>query len=168
MSRLGLTWAELIEWENQMSGQNRFRVEIEQILSDHPRTRFAKVVLGIRRDLSDVEMAQEAAVAGQSIRADGIASVRRIVNLTLNDELVTAPSEAEEQANMYRELLNYPRSRELDQHIATRLAQLRALGPNVRLTPLGDVRLGANDASRPGRPEQKCPQCSLTHAGECF
>jgi hypothetical protein len=49
-----------------------------------------------------------------------IAAVRRIVLLSLNDELVTAPSEAEEQANVYRELLNYSRSPELDQHITTR------------------------------------------------
>ena len=46
--------------------------------------------------------------------------VRRIVLLSLNDELVTAPSETEEQANVYRELLNYSRSPELDQHITTR------------------------------------------------
>lgn len=43
-----------------MSDQNPFRDEIERILSDHARTRFAKVVLGIKRGLSDVEMAQEA------------------------------------------------------------------------------------------------------------
>ncbi len=151
-----------------MASENRFRVEMEQILCNHPRTRFAKVLLGMRRDLDDVQMAQEAAASGQSIRADSVAAVRRIVDLTLNDELVTAPSEAEEQANMFRELLNYERSPELDQHISTRLAQLRALGPNVRLTPLGEVRLGANDCPRPTRNERKCPDCGLTHSGECF
>lgn len=66
--------------------------------------------------------------------------MKRIVRLTLDDELVTAPSEAEEQANLYRELLNYPRSPGLQQHVTTRLTQLRALGTNVRFTPLGDVR----------------------------
>ena len=150
-----------------MTDSNPFRAEIEQILADHPRTRFAKVLLGIKRGLTDVEMAQEAHAAGESIRADSIAAVRRIVGLTLSDELVTAPSEAEEQANLYRELLNYPRSPELRQHVTTRLTQLRALGPNVRLTPLGDVRLGANDASRPEKPEQPCPNCFLVHNGEC-
>jgi hypothetical protein len=122
----------------------------------------------MKRGLTDVEMAQEAHTAGESIRADSIAAVRRIVSLTLSDELVTAPSEGEEQANLYRELLNYPRSPELRQHVTTRLMQLRAVGPNVRLTPLGDVRLGANDASRPEKPEQPCPNCSLVHNGECF
>jgi hypothetical protein len=151
-----------------MSDQNSFRDEIEQILSDHPRTRFAKVLLGMKRGLSDVEMTQEADAAGESIRADGIAAVRRIVNLTLSDQMVTAPSEAEEQANMYRELLNYERSPGLQQHVTTRLTELRALGPNVRMTPLGDVRLGANDAARPEKQEQACPDCRLVHPGECF
>ena len=95
-------------------------------------------------------------------------AVRRIVRLTLNDELVTAPSEAEEQANLYRELLNYPHSPELRQHVTTRLTQLRALGPNVRLTPLGDVRLGANDAPRSEKPEIRCDKCFMIHNGECL
>ena len=101
------------------------------------------------RERCDHEMAQEAKAAGESIRADSIAAVRRIVRLTLSDELVTAPSDAEEQANMYRGLLNYRCSPELLQHVTTRLTQLGALGPNVRFAPLGEGRLGANDASRP-------------------
>jgi hypothetical protein len=117
--------------------------------------------------LTDVEMAQEADTAGQPTCADSIAAVRRIVRLTLDDELVTAPSEAEEQANLYRELLKYPRSPELRQHISTRLTQLRALGPNVRMTPLGDVRLGANDAPRSEKRETPCRDCFLIHSGEC-
>ena len=48
---------------------------------------------------------------------------------------------------------------ELQQHVTTRLTQLRALGPNVRLTPLGDVRLGANDAPRSEKPEIRCDKC---------
>jgi hypothetical protein len=160
--------AEAFAKGSQVSQQNPFRTEIEQIVSDHPRTRFAKVLLGMKRGLSDVQMAQEADAAGESIRADSIAAVRRIVSLTLSDKLVTAPSEAEEQANMYRELLHYPRSPELRQHVTTRLTELRALGPNVRMTPLGDVRLGANDASRPEKQEQACPDCRLVHPGECF
>jgi hypothetical protein len=150
-----------------VTDSNPFRAEIELILAEHPRTRFAKVLLGMKRGLTDAEMAQEAQAAGESIRADSIAAVRRIVSLTLGDKLVTAPSEAEEQSNLYRELLNYPRSPELHQHVNSRLTRLRGLGPNVRMTPLGDVRLGANDASRPEKPEQPCPNCNLVHNGEC-
>lgn len=151
-----------------MEEDNPLRAEIEQILADHPRTRFAKVMLGAKRGLTDEEMAQEAQVAGESIRADSIAAVRRIVRLTLSDQLVTAPSEAEEQANFYRELLNYPRSPALAQHITMRLTQLRAVGPNVRFTPLGDVRLGANDEARREKLEPPCPECNQIHRGECL
>jgi hypothetical protein len=151
-----------------VTDSNPFRSEIEQIFTDHPRTRFAKVLLGVNRGLTDADMAQEAHADGESIRADSIAAVRRIVLLSLNDELVTAPSEAEEQANVYRELLNYSRSPELNQHIITRLTLLQAIGPNVKLTPLGDVRLGANNAARPEKLEPPCPECNEIHTGECL
>lgn len=144
------------------------RAEIQQILIEHPRTRFAKVLLGLNRGLTDDEMAQEAMADGESIRTDGIAAARKIVRLSLEDELVTAPSQAEEQANLYRELLNYPRSPELHQHIITRLTQLQAIGPNVRMTRLGDVRLGANDSSRPEKQAERCRECFLIHVGECL
>lgn len=47
---------------------------------------------------------------GEAIQSGSIKAVRRIVRLSLNDELVTAPSEAEKQANFYREVLNFSRS----------------------------------------------------------
>jgi hypothetical protein len=145
-----------------------FRGEIEQILCDHPRTRYAKVLLGMRRVLTDDEMAQEARAAGESIRADSIASVRRTVGITLDGELMPARSDAEGQAGLYRELLNYPRSPELQQHIAARLAQLRAIDPSIKLTPLGNVNLGANDATRREKFEPPCPHCFEIHRGECL
>jgi hypothetical protein len=37
----------------------------------------------------------------------------------------------------------------------------------VRLTPLGDVRLGANNAARPEKLEPPCPECNEIHRGEC-
>jgi len=97
--------------------------EIQQILIDHPRTRYAKVLLGMLRGLTDAEMAKEAAEAGEPISADSIAMVRRLVRLSLDDKLVPAPSDAEGQAGLYRELLNYRRSPELTQHIKTKLAK---------------------------------------------
>ena len=153
---------------SQEPDENPFRTEIEQILLAHPRTRFAKVLSGMKRGLTDEQMSQEASATGESIRADSIASVRKLVRLTLSGELVNAPTWAEEQANLYRELLNYPRSPELHQHITTRLTQLRTLGPNVRMTPLGDVRLGAKDQPSPEKPEQLCEKCFTYHAGECL
>jgi hypothetical protein len=151
-----------------VTDSNPIRSEIEQILSDHPRTRFAKVLLGMRRDLSDDEMAQEAVAAGEPIRADGIAAVRRIVRLSLSDELVTAPSEAEEQANFFRELLNHRCSPGLRQYIRTRLTELQTVGPNVRMTPLGEGHLGANAASQREKLGPLCIECNQYHPGECL
>lgn len=152
-----------------MSDRNQFRTEIEQILLSHPRTRFAKVLQGMKDGLDDDTMSQKAHAEGQPIRADSIAAVRRIMSLTLDDKLVTAPSEAEEQSNVYRELLNYPRSPELQQHIVTRLTHLQAVGPNVRMTPLGDSRLGANGEQRVVRQHAVCERCNIEHPrGECF
>ncbi|WP_234935293.1 hypothetical protein [Mycolicibacterium austroafricanum] len=87
--------------------RDSIRAEIQQILIDHPRTRYAKVLLGMLRGLTDAEMAKEAAEAGEPISADSIAMVRRLVRLSLDDKLVPAPSDAEGQAGLYRELLNY-------------------------------------------------------------
>jgi hypothetical protein len=128
--------------EGDVTTSRLFQSEIEDVLVDHSSTRFAKVLAGMKRGLTDVEMAQESIAASEPIRADSVASVRRIVRLTLNDELVTAPSEAEEQANLYRELLNHQCSPGLLEHITSRLTRLSAVGPNVRMTPLGAGRLG--------------------------
>ena len=150
-----------------MTGTDHFRAEIEQILLAHPRTRYARVLEGMKQNLTDVQMAAAAVAAGEPVTVDRIVEVRRIVQQTLDDQLAT-PSEAEMQAGLYRELLNYRRSPELRQHVTTRLAQLRALDPSVKTTPLGDVRLGANDLRRPEKPEITCPDCYTVHNGECL
>lgn len=151
-----------------MDDSTPFRSEIEDILINRSSTRFAKVLLGTNRELTNAEMALEAAAAGEPIRADGIAAVRRIVNLTLRDELVRAPSDAEEQANVFRELLNHSCSPGLLQHIRTRLTQLQEVGPNVRMTPLGEGHLGANATSRQEDLGPLCEECNQFHRGECW
>lgn len=150
-----------------MTDRYPFREEIEQILLAHPRTRYAKVLQGMKQNLTDAEMADAAAAAGEPVNLDRITEVRRVVGLTLDGEPAT-PSEAEMQAGLFRELLNYPRSPELRAHVTMRLAQLQAIDPNVKLTPLGDVRLGRNDAARPETAQPRCPQCFMVHAGECL
>ncbi len=150
-----------------MSPVNPFRDEMEQTLLAHPRTRYAKVLIGIKQNLSDVGIAAAAVAAGEPVKPGRVTEVRRIVQLTLDDELAT-PSEAELQAGLYRELLNYPSSPGLRQHVNTRLTQLQHLDPSVKLTPLGNVRLGANDVPRTGAPEPKCPECFMVHNGECL
>lgn len=144
-----------------------FHHEITQILSDHPRTRYAKVLIGMSRGLTDAEMVAEAIEANEPINAESIGQVRRLVRLPLDDELVPARSDAAGQAGLYRELLNYRRSSELTQHINTKLAKLRELDPTILLTPLGHVQLGANNQARRERSETVCPDCHLVHAGPC-
>ena len=63
-----------------MSFQNPFRAEIEQILLDHPRTRYAKVLSGMKQKLTDAEMVAAAAAAGEPVNQGRIAEVRRIVD----------------------------------------------------------------------------------------
>lgn len=150
-----------------MSEQNPFRAETAQILLANQRTRYAKVFSGMTRGLSDVEMSQEADADGIPCRPDSIAAVRKTVQLTLDDVLVAAPSDAEGQAGLYREFLNYSPSQNLRQHIFTRLTQLQTMDPTVKMTPLGHVNLGSNTAAKPEAPEQVCPDCFLVHAGEC-
>ncbi|BCZ21364.1 hypothetical protein MYSE111917_25405 [Mycobacterium senriense] len=81
-----------------MSGQNQLRDEIKQILLKHPRTRYAKVLIGMKQDLTDTEIAA-AASAGEPVKVDRITEVRRNVQLTLDDRLA-APSEAEMQVGL--------------------------------------------------------------------
>lgn len=151
-----------------MAISDSLREEIEQILTAHPRTRYAKVLAGMHRGLTDTEMSQEARDSGEPCSAESIAYVRRLLRLTLNDELVPAPSDAESQAAIYRELLNYQPTTELRQHVTTRLKRLQGLDPAVKLTPLGDGYLGAKTTPSLDRPEDKCPDCNLVHAGDCW
>lgn len=152
-----------------MAMSNELRSEIETIMTEHQRTRFAKVLVGMANGLSDEEMSAQAHAAREPIRADGVAAVRRIVDLCLDGRLVTARSDAENQSNFYREMLNYRRSPELDQYIMTCLAKLHAIDPNVKFTRLGDVWLGGGGGTDGSdKPEAPlCPECGLHHAGKC-
>lgn len=55
---------------------------------------------------------------------------------------------------------------ELNQRIRTRLTQLQQFDPSIKLTPLGNVHLGANDASLPEKAEIRCDTCFMIHNGE--
>jgi hypothetical protein len=151
-----------------MSDRNLFRAEIEQILLAHSHTRAAKVLRWEKRNLDNAQMSHEASAEGEPCNAESIAHVRRMLRLTLADELVPAPSDAQEQAGIYRELLNHPRSPNLHQHIRTRLTQLKQMDPNVKLTPLEHGHLGANNVSRPEKQVPPCRECNLVHPGECW
>lgn len=153
-----------------MSDENPFRAEIEHILLTYSHTRYAKVLSSLKQkpDVTNAQMSQEASIAGEPCNAESIAYVRRILCLTLADQLVPAPSDAQEQAGLYRELLNHPRSPNLHQHVMTRLAQLQRKDRNVKLTSLGQGHLGANKVPRTEKWAPRCPECNISHPGECY
>ncbi|MEZ0385223.1 hypothetical protein [Mycobacterium sp. pW045] len=143
--------------------------EIEAILlANVGRTRFSLVLEGMRRGLSNEEMSAEADRDGIPCSAESIGMVRRTLTLTLADQLHPAPSDAENQSYLYREVLNYDHSPELHQLVMTRLHELQAIDPNVKLTPLGNVHLGAGNCRSAGKLPELCTKCWTHHAGECL
>lgn len=142
--------------------------EFESILLAHVgRTRFSITLDGMHRGLTDGEMSAEADRDGIPCSANSIAMVRRTLLLTLADELHPAPSDAENQSYLYREVLNYEHTSDLHRHIMTRLKQLQAVDRNVKLDPLGLTNLGRHDKRSEKLPEH-CTKCWTHHAGECI
>jgi hypothetical protein len=113
-------------------------------------------------------MAEEAVGAGEGVDANRIAWVRETVRMTLDDELATGTARAQNQAGLYRELVNYPMSPELRQHVTTRLTQLQQVDPSISSEPLGNVRLGGVDRRGLDKPEPRCEKCFMVHAGDCL
>ncbi|OBH86641.1 hypothetical protein [Mycobacterium scrofulaceum] len=70
-----------------MSDQNPFRDKIKQILLQHGRSRYAKVLIGMNQNLIDAEIAVAAAAAGEPVNGDQITEFCRNVQLTLDDKL---------------------------------------------------------------------------------
>ncbi|MEZ0343129.1 hypothetical protein ACAG25_24515 [Mycobacterium sp. pV006] len=122
---------------------------------------------GMHRGLSNEEMSAEADRDGIPCSADSIAMVRRTLLLTLADQLHPAPSDAESQSYLYREVLNHDHSPELHKLVMARLSQLQAIDSNVKLTPLGNVNLGGGPHRRPDKLPPLCTQCGTHHPGEC-
>ena len=80
--------------------------------------------------------------AGEGVRVERIAYVRETVRMTLDGQLADRTTRAQSQAALYRELLDYPMTTELRQHVTTRLTLLQQIDPSISLKPLRDIRLG--------------------------
>ena len=119
--------------------QNPFRGEIQEVLRSNARTRYAKVLLGMERGLTDEQMAEEADRAGEPAQPATIRRAREAVRMTLDDELAADKDRAGSQGGLYRELLNYSLSLGLRQHVVTRIAQLQKINPQISAEPLNDV-----------------------------
>ena len=96
----------------------------------------------MQKGLTDAEMAGEAVRAGEGVRVERIAYVRETVRMTLDGQLADRTTRAQSQAALYRELLDYPMTPELRQHVTTRLTLLQQIDPSISLKPLRDIRLG--------------------------
>ncbi len=72
---------------------------------------------------------------------------------------------------VYRELLNHPRSDELDRYVAAQLYKLKELNADVSFEPLNtrthQYRVGNKKPKREAPTEDRCPMCGSTHPGEC-
>jgi hypothetical protein len=71
-----------------------------------------------------------------------VGGARETVRMTLDGQLADRTTRAQSQAALYRELLDYPMTPELRQHVTTRLTQLQQIDPSISLKPLRDIRLG--------------------------
>src|SRR5690242_10190205 len=121
----------------------------------------------MHRGVSDEEMSAEADRDGFPCSADSTPWSDATLLLTLSDQLHPAPSDAESQSCLYREVLNYDHSPELHKLVMTGLSPLKAIDPNVKLSPLGNVNLGGHDRRADKLPEL-CTECWTHHAGECL
>lgn len=117
--------------------------------------------------LSDAEIAAE--------RGVGISTTRgflRSLDALLAGSLPRTKSLALTNSYVYRELLNHPRSDDLDGYVRTQLAKLKAINPEVRFDPLQtrthQYRVGERKSRRGN--DATCPDCAaigIVHAGRC-
>jgi hypothetical protein len=102
------------------------------------------------------------------VASEGAADVWKAVRMTLNDEPTTVKKWASLQGVLHRELLHYPLSPGLRQHVATGLAKLQQIDPTIKAEPLGHIKLGANERRGPEKEHPPCKGCGLVHKGECW
>lgn len=142
---------------------NPHRAEIEQMLRAHKRSHFAQTFALMEAGLSDQEISIRMNVSPQRSTR-----VRKAVDKTLADEPIAAKTWANIVAAIYRELLNYPMSDGLRQHINTRIAQYQTIDPTIPSAALGNLVLGSQTRPRPERPQGVCADCRTEHSGDCW
>jgi len=69
--------------------------------------------------------ADEAARAGEGMQLERIVDARETVRMTLDGQSADRTTRAQSQAALYRELLNYPMTPELRQHVGVRAVPWR-------------------------------------------
>ncbi|HQE16476.1 MAG TPA: endonuclease/exonuclease/phosphatase family protein [Mycobacterium sp.] len=117
--------------------------------------------------LSDAEIADKRGVSVAATRV-----FRRSLDALLAGTLPTTESLALTNSYVYRELLNHPRSDELDSYIFAQLRKLQELNSKVRFDPLNtrhrQYAVGKRKQQRVI--DDPCPTCAadgIIHAGRC-
>jgi len=155
------------------------RAEMEQVLRRSGEGLSHGATFQLREQgLSDSEIA--------SRRGVSVATTRRFLqslHALLSGTLPTTKSLARTNSYVYRELLNHPRSDNLDSHVRAQLAKLKAINPDVSFAPLQtrthQYRVGERkrqkvvDESQPLHRESSlctnsdCQWAWTRHSGEC-
>jgi endonuclease/exonuclease/phosphatase family metal-dependent hydrolase len=108
------------------------RAEIEEVLRRSGDGLSHGATFRLREQgLSDAQIATERGVSIGTTRG-----FLRSLDALLNGMLPTTKSLALKNSYVYRELLNHPRSEDLDSYVKAQLAKLKSINPNVRFDPL--------------------------------
>jgi endonuclease/exonuclease/phosphatase family metal-dependent hydrolase len=119
------------------------------------------------RGLGEAQIAVERGVSINTTRG-----FLRSLDALLTGTLLTTKSLALTNSYVYRELLNHPRSDNLDSYVRAQLAKLRSINPDVRFDPLQtrthQYRVGERKSQKAnGDICQECAAIGIIHSGRC-
>lgn len=119
------------------------------------------------RGLGDAQIAAERRVSINTTRG-----FLRSLDALLNGTLPTTKSLALRNSYVYREMLNHPRSGNLDAYVRAQLAKLKSINPAVSFDPLQtrthQYRVGERESQRAvGDNCQECTAVGILHSGQC-
>lgn len=144
---------------------SEMRTEIEEVLRSSGDGLSHGATFQLREQgLSDAEIAAERGVTVATTRG-----FLRSLDDLLTGVLPTSKSDALRNSYVYRELLNHPRSEDLDRYVSSQLRKLKEINTAVRFDPLQtrshQYRVG--ERKRQQLIGEPCPECGTIHSGQC-
>jgi hypothetical protein len=115
----------------------------------------------------------EAQIAGQrNVSVSATRVFLRSLDALLMGTLPTTKSLALTNSYAYRELLNHPRSDNLENYVKAQLRRLQEINPEVSFAPLQtrSHQYRGGESKRVQRVEDSCPECAsvgIIHPGKC-
>lgn len=144
------------------------RAEIEEVLRRSGDGLSHGATFQLReRGLSEAQIAVERGVSVNTTRG-----FLRSLDALLTGTIPTTKSLALTNSYVYRELLNHPRSDNLDGYVRAQLAKLNSIHPGVRFDPLNtrthQYRVGERKPQKAnGETCQECAAIGIIHSGRC-